>query len=117
MPTVISATRLKQPINKAPVSTTIIDSQMIRASGAQTVADLTPIMPKRDNTSLVDGVDGNILADNSEDGASLSEPTANKLVEGTGSDAGIGAALDDLIFIEENMVGPYSTWEAPAQSN
>ena len=84
---------------------------------AQTVADLTPIMPKRDNTSLVDGVDGNILADNSEDGASLSEPTANKLVEGTGSDAGIGAALDDLIFIEENMVGPYSTWEAPAQSN
>ena len=84
---------------------------------AQTVADLTPIMPKRDNTSLVDGVDGNILADNSEDGASLSEPTANMLVEGTGSDAGIGAALDDLIFIEENMVGPYSTWEAPAQSN
>ncbi|PTU02086.1 poly(beta-D-mannuronate) lyase, partial [Pseudomonas sp. HMWF031] len=84
---------------------------------AKTVADLTPIMPKRDNTSLVDGVDGNILADNSEDGASLSEPTANKLVEGTGSDAGIGAALDDLIFIEENMVGPYSTWEAPALSN
>ena len=84
---------------------------------AQTIADLTPIMPKRDNTALVDGVDGNILADNSEDAASLSEPTANKLVEGTGNDAGIGAALDDLIFIEENMVGPYSTWEAPAQGN
>jgi len=45
MPTVISATRLKQPINKAPVSTTIIDSQMIRASGAQTVADLLRLVP------------------------------------------------------------------------
>ncbi len=74
-------------------------------------------MPKRDNTALVDGVDGNILADTTEDGASLSEPTANNLVEGTGSDAGIGAALNDLTFIEEDMVGPYSTWEAPAQGN
>ena len=45
MPTVISATRLKQPINKAPVSTTIIDSQMIRASGAQTIADLLRLVP------------------------------------------------------------------------
>ena len=45
MPTVISATRLKQPINKSPVSTTIIDSQMIKASGAQTIADLLRLVP------------------------------------------------------------------------
>lgn len=45
MPTVISATRLKQPINESPVSTTIIDSQMIKASGAQTVADLLRLVP------------------------------------------------------------------------
>lgn len=84
---------------------------------AQTIADLTPIMPKRDNTALVDGVDGNVLADGTEDGATLSAPTANNLVEGTGNDAGIGASLDSLIFIEETMVGPYSTWEAPAEGN
>jgi len=45
MPTVISATRLKQPINESPVSTTIIDSQMIEASGAQTIADLLRLVP------------------------------------------------------------------------
>lgn len=84
---------------------------------AQTIADLTPIMPKRDNTALVDGVDGNVLADGTEDGATLSAPTANNLVEGTGNDAGIGASLDSLIFIEETMVGPYSTWEAPTEGN
>jgi iron complex outermembrane recepter protein len=45
MPTVISATRLKQPINESPVSTTIIDSQMIKASGAQNIADLLRLVP------------------------------------------------------------------------
>jgi len=45
MPTIISATRLKQPINESPVSTTIIDSQMIKASGAQTIADLLRLVP------------------------------------------------------------------------
>ncbi len=80
---------------------------------ATAISDITPIMPKRDNTALVDGVDGNILADGTEDGASLSTPDANNMVEGIGTDAGIGAALSDLIFIEESMVGPGSTWTAP----
>ena len=45
IPTVISATRLTQPINESPVSTTIIDSQMIKASGAQNIADLLRLVP------------------------------------------------------------------------
>lgn len=45
MPTVISATRLQQPISDSPVSTTIIDTQMIKASGAQTIADLLRLVP------------------------------------------------------------------------
>jgi len=45
LPTVISATRLKQPLNESPVSTTIIDRQMIEASGAQTIPDLLRLVP------------------------------------------------------------------------
>ena len=45
LPTVISATRLKQPLNESPVSTTIIDRQMIDASGAQTIPDLLRLVP------------------------------------------------------------------------
>lgn len=80
---------------------------------AAVISDLSPIMAKRDNTSLTNGADGNILADGTEDGASLSAPNANNLVEGTGADAGVGVAISELIFIEEAMVGPGSTWVAP----
>lgn len=45
LPVVISATRLKQPLNESPVSTSIIDQQMIRASGAQTIPDLLRLVP------------------------------------------------------------------------
>ncbi len=45
LPMVISATRLKQPLNESPVSTTIIDRQMIEASGAQTIPDLLRLVP------------------------------------------------------------------------
>lgn len=76
------------------------------------VADRTPIFAKRDATSLTDGADGNILMDNTENGASLTAADANLLVEGTGADAGIGAAIADLTYIEESMVGPGSTWVA-----
>jgi poly(beta-D-mannuronate) lyase len=48
-----------------------------------------------------------------EDGATLTAPDANNLVEGTGPDADIGADIDALIFITEDMVGPGSTWTAP----
>lgn len=74
-------------------------------------------MLKCDNIFLVDGVDGNILVDNLEDGVSLSEFIVNKLVEGMGSDVGIGVVLDDFIFIEENMVGFYLIWEVLVLSN
>ncbi len=45
MPVVISATRLAQPLNESPISTTVIDRQMIDASGAQTIADLLRLVP------------------------------------------------------------------------
>lgn len=45
MPVVISATRLEQPQNESPVATTIIDADMIRASGAQTIADVLRLVP------------------------------------------------------------------------
>ena len=55
--------------------------------------------------------DGNITG--AEDGATLTAPDTNLLVEGTGPDAGVGADLDDLIFLEEDMVGPGSTFVVP----
>jgi len=45
LPIVISATKLEQPLNEAPVATTIIDRQMIDASGAQTIPDLLRLVP------------------------------------------------------------------------
>ncbi len=43
--TVVSATRLKQKISEAPVSVTIIDREMIEASGATEVYDLFRLVP------------------------------------------------------------------------
>lgn len=66
------------------------------------------------------GVDGNIGADGTEDGATLTAPDANLLVEGAGPDAGIGVDIDILSFVQEANVGPNTTWvggvveEAPA---
>lgn len=82
---------------------------------AEVISDVSPIFVKRDGSALSNGSDGNILADGTQDGASLSAPTDNNLVEGTGDDAGVGVALSELIFIEEDMVGPNSTWTAPTQ--
>ena len=67
------------------------------------------------------GVDGNIGADGTEDGATLTAPDTNLLVEGAGADAGIGVDIDILNFVEEASVGPNSTWvagveEAPVQA-
>ena len=45
MPIVLSATRLSQPLSEAPVATTIIDRQMIEASGARTIPDLLRLVP------------------------------------------------------------------------
>ena len=76
-----------------------------------TISDL-PIPVRGGGTALVDGVDGNIAADATEDGAELTAVDANGLVEGAGADAGIGADIDSLTFITEDMVGPGSTWTA-----
>lgn len=45
MPVVLSATRLVQPVREAPVATTIIDRQMITASGARAITDLLRLVP------------------------------------------------------------------------
>jgi len=45
IPEVLTATRLRQPINEAPASMTIIDRQMIEASGARDIADVFRLVP------------------------------------------------------------------------
>ena len=77
-----------------------------------TIAD-DAILFRNGNPALQNGVDGNIAVDATEDGATLTAPDANGLVEGSGADLGIGADIDSLIFITEDMVGPGSTWTAP----
>jgi len=45
MPVVLSASRLSQPRSEAPAAVTVIDRDMIRASGARTVPDLLQFVP------------------------------------------------------------------------
>lgn len=45
IPMVLTATRLAQPITEAPAAITIIDREMIRASGAREIADLFRMVP------------------------------------------------------------------------
>ena len=44
-PIVLSATRLKQPLSKAPAATTVIDKAMIKASGAKEITELFRLVP------------------------------------------------------------------------
>jgi len=45
LPIVLSASRLAQPLNEAPVAMTVIDREMIDASGARTIPDLLRLVP------------------------------------------------------------------------
>ena len=45
LPVVLTATRLSQPAREAPVATTIIDREIIKASGAREIADLFRLVP------------------------------------------------------------------------
>ncbi|MCW9055941.1 MAG: TonB-dependent receptor, partial [Gammaproteobacteria bacterium] len=45
MPIVLSATRLPQPLDEAPLAITIIDREMIDASAARTIPDLLRMVP------------------------------------------------------------------------
>lgn len=45
LPQVLTATRLEQPLDEAPAAVTIIDRDMIRASGARTLPDLLRLVP------------------------------------------------------------------------
>jgi iron complex outermembrane receptor protein len=56
IPVVLSASRLSQPVNEAPAAVTVIDQDMIRASGFRDIPDLLRLVPgftvayTRDNT-------------------------------------------------------------------
>ena len=56
LPVVLSASRLSQPVNEAPAAVTVIDQDMIRASGFRDIPDLLRLVPgftvayTRDNT-------------------------------------------------------------------
>lgn len=56
MPVVLSVSRMSQPLNEAPAAVTVIDSEMIRASGFRDIPDLLRLVPgfsvayTRDNT-------------------------------------------------------------------
>ncbi|MHB1188503.1 TonB-dependent receptor plug domain-containing protein [Thiobacillus sp.] len=56
MPVVLSVSRLSQPLNEAPAAVTVIDRDMIRASGFRDIPDLLRLVPgfsvayTRDNT-------------------------------------------------------------------
>ncbi len=45
MPVVLSASRLAQPLNESPVAMTIIDRDMIEASGARSIPDILRLVP------------------------------------------------------------------------
>jgi iron complex outermembrane receptor protein len=45
LPIILSATRLAQPLNESPIAMTVIDRQMIDASGARNIADLLRLAP------------------------------------------------------------------------
>ncbi len=45
LPVVFTATRLEQPVSETPVSMTIIDKEMIRASGALEIPELMRLVP------------------------------------------------------------------------
>ncbi len=59
VPVVLSVSRLSQPVNDAPASVTVIDQEMIRASGFRDIPDLLRLVPgfsvayTRDNTWAV----------------------------------------------------------------
>ncbi len=56
LPVVLSVSRLSQPLNEAPAAVTVIDADMIRASGFRDIPDLLRLVPgfsvayTRDNT-------------------------------------------------------------------
>ena len=45
LPIVLSASRLSQPVNEAPAAVTVIDQEMIRASGFRDIPDLFRLVP------------------------------------------------------------------------
>ena len=45
IPVVLTATRMSQAVNKAPASVTVINREMIEASGAQEIGDLLRLVP------------------------------------------------------------------------
>lgn len=55
VPVILSASRLIQPLSSSPASITVIDSEMIRLSGARTVVDVLRLVPGFQVGRLVNG--------------------------------------------------------------
>ncbi|AFU99263.1 chondroitinase-B domain-containing protein [Simiduia agarivorans] len=91
--------------------TAVIDDCAIEASSDyDNVHIYSDTLSKSGSFNFKQGMDGNLFG--AENGATLTTPDANNMVEGAGPDAGIGADLDALIYISEDMVGPGSSWTA-----
>jgi iron complex outermembrane recepter protein len=105
LPIVLSATRLSQPISEAPVAMTVIDRDMIEASGARNIPDVLRLVPGFqvgyfDGNSPVVAYHGHSGEDNTRmqvlvDGRSVYEPAFNAV---PWSDLEVG--LDDIERIE-----------------
>lgn len=105
LPIVLSATRLAQPISEAPVAMTVIDRDMIEASGARNIPDVLRLVPGMqmgyfDGNSPVVAYHGHSAEHNTRlqvliDGRSVYEPARDAV---PWSDLEIG--LDDIDHIE-----------------
>jgi iron complex outermembrane receptor protein len=105
LPIVLSATRLSQPISEAPVAMTVIDRDMIEASGARNIPDVLRLVPGFqvgyfDGNSPVVTYHGHSGEHNTRlqvliDGRSVYEPAFNAV---PWSDLEVG--MDDIEHIE-----------------
>lgn len=85
LPIVLSATRLSQPISEAPVAVTVIDRELIEATGARELADIFRLVPgfvvgSKDGSQRIVGYHGILDAFNRRmqvliDGRSVYTPT------------------------------------------
>ena len=52
LPVVLSVSRLSQPVNEAPAAVTVIDQDMIRASGFRDIPDMLRLVPGMEQVEL-----------------------------------------------------------------
>ena len=75
IPTVLFASRLSQPLAEAPAAVTVIDRDMIKASGALEIAQLLEILAQSDRGSAFFASASRILDERLISGARIADPT------------------------------------------